>query len=73
MRLPLAEVVLDCVTNSPGPVRDPELAIDVREVELDGVLGDPEVRADRGRRLARRDGREDRLLTLGQNRVAHRR
>src|SRR5438309_1682050 len=41
------EALLERVARGLGPVRDAELAIDVREVELDGLLGDPELLRDR--------------------------
>src|SRR6185437_7920963 len=49
-----------------GPVRHAELAVDVGQVELDGLLGHPELLADRLVREPARDRREDRRLTLGQ-------
>ena len=51
-----------------GPVRHAELAVDVRQVELDGLLGDPELLADRLVRKASRDRRQDRGLAFGQPR-----
>src|SRR4029077_2839442 len=49
-----------------GAVRDAELAIDVREVELDRLFRHPQLLADRLVREATREGREDRSLALGE-------
>src|SRR5205807_9856592 len=43
----LDQAVLVRKARSLGPVRHAELAIDVRQVELDGLLRDPELLADR--------------------------
>src|SRR5262245_32629827 len=62
------EAVLEGVARGFGAVRDPELAIDVRQVELDRLLGDPELFRDRLVRQAPRDGPQDHQLALGQSR-----
>src|SRR3954452_14937743 len=49
-----------------GAVRHAELAIDVREVELDRLLSHPQLLADRLVREAAREGSEDRGLSLGE-------
>src|SRR4051812_32103567 len=48
------------------PVRDAELAVEVAEVELDGLLGDPELAADRLVGQTAGQGLEHRELALGQ-------
>src|SRR6476469_7712082 len=60
------QTVLVSEASGLGPVRDAELAIDVGQVELDGLFRDPELLADRLVREASRDGREDRCLALRQ-------
>src|SRR3954470_10287897 len=62
----LDEPVLVCESSGLGAVRDAELAIDVREVELDRLLRHPQLFADRLVREAAREGREDRGLALGE-------
>src|SRR5213079_1596353 len=47
-------------------VRDAELAIDLREVELDGLLGQPELTADLRVGAALRYETEDLVLARGQ-------
>src|SRR5665811_1980627 len=42
----LGQVVLECVAGCFGAVGDAELAVDVGEVEFDGLFGDPELFAD---------------------------
>ena len=53
------EVMLERVPHRTRPVRHTELAVDVRQVELDGVLTDPHLATDRGRREAGGDRAED--------------
>src|ERR671923_1953771 len=50
------------IAGSLGSVRDAELAVDVREVELDRLLGHPELRGDAPIREPRRYVPEDLLL-----------
>src|SRR5947207_12433907 len=52
-----------------GPVGDVELAIDVRQVELDGLLRHPEHLRELRVRVALRDEPEDLDLTLRQPRL----
>src|SRR5918994_2466045 len=49
-----------------GPARDPELAVDVAEVELDRLLADPELAPDLPVREPARHGLEDRGLALAE-------
>src|ERR671923_475867 len=56
-----------------GPTRDAELAVDVREVELHRLLGDPELLRDLPVREAVAECREDRELTLTQTNLLRRR
>ena len=60
------EPVLERVARRLGPVRHAELAVDVRQVELHRLLGDPELLADRVVRKAPRQRLQDRRLALGQ-------
>ena len=55
----LDEPVLVCPAGRLGPVREPELAIDLVQVELDGRLAQPQLPADRLVREAARDGLQD--------------
>src|SRR6266478_2235579 len=71
-RAVLDEALLECVAGGLGPVRDFELAVDVRQVELDGLLGDPELLCDRLVRQASRHGAHDDELALGQPRLLRR-
>ena len=64
-----SEAVLEGVADGAAAVADAELAVDVREVELDRVLGHPQLGADRLGRLAARDRSEDRRLARGQLRA----
>src|SRR5436190_1990732 len=61
------EAVLVGVADRAAAVGDAELAVDVREMELDGVLAQPELAADRLRRLPVCDSREDFALALRQS------
>jgi hypothetical protein len=60
------EPVLERVTRRFRPVRHAQLAVDVRQVELHGLLGDPELLSDRIMRQAARQRLQDRRLALGQ-------
>ena len=62
------EPVLVGVADRAAAVADAELAIDVREMELDRVLADPQLCADRLGRETGRDGGENRQLALCQRR-----
>src|SRR3954471_1817150 len=62
----LDEPVLVREASGLGAVRDAELAIDVREVELDRLFRHPQLLADRLVREAAREGGEDRGLALGE-------
>src|SRR6266700_8163200 len=62
----LDEPVLVREASSLGAIRDAELAIDVREVELDRLFRHPQLLADRLVREAAREGGEDRGLALGE-------
>jgi len=52
--------------SSLGAIRDAELAIDVREVELDRLFRHPQLLADRLVREAARESGEDRGLAFGE-------
>jgi len=58
------QAVLVGVPRGLGAVLDVELAIDVRQMELHGLLRDPELLADRLVREAARDRRQNRRLAL---------
>jgi hypothetical protein len=60
------EPVLERVARGLRPVRDAELAVDVRQVELHRLLRDPELLADRVVREAAGEGPQDRRLALGE-------
>ena len=60
------DAMLEGVTDRAGSVGYAELAIDVRQMELDGVLAHPHLAADRGRCEARGDRLEDCALALGE-------
>jgi len=62
----LGEVVLERVAGCFGAVGDAELAVDVGEVELDGLFGDPELFADCLVGEAAGDGFEDAELAVGE-------
>ena len=62
----LDEALLVGVARGLGAVGDVELAVDVRQVELDRLRGDPELLRDRGVRLALRERGQDRELAGGQ-------
>src|SRR3954454_13771156 len=62
----LDEPVLVCEAGSLGAVRHAELAIDVREVELDRLFRHPQLLADPLAREAAREGGEDCGLALGE-------
>src|SRR5262245_256068 len=62
----LDEPVLVREARSLRAIRDAELAIDVREVELDGLFRHPQLLPDRLVREAARQSREDRGLALGE-------
>ena len=69
----LDEALLVGVAGGLGAVRDVQLAVDVRQVELDGLRGDPELLGDRGVRLALRERGQDRELACGEARLPWRR
>src|SRR6185503_4520379 len=68
----LDEPVLVREARGLGAIRDAELAIDVREVELDRLFRHPQLLADRLVRESARKGGEDRGLALGQTGRARR-
>ena len=57
------EALLVGVAGGLGAVRDAQLAVDVREVELDGLGSDPELLRDRGVGLALCECGQDRELS----------
>src|SRR5215208_4150865 len=62
----LDQAVLIRVASGLRPVREIQLAVDVRQVELHRLLGDPELLADRSVGKTLRDGLQGRELTLRQ-------
>src|SRR6187431_854841 len=60
----LDQAVLIRVASGLRPVREIQLAVDVRQVELHRLLGDPELLADRSVGKALRNGLQDRKLAL---------
>ena len=69
----LDEALLVGVPRRLGAVRDVELAVDVREVELHRLRCDPELLGDRRVRLSLGERRQDRELARGQARPPWRR
>src|SRR5437667_12485302 len=65
-RTVLDEPVLVRVARRLGAIRHAELAIDVRQVELHGLLGDPELLRDCFVGEAAGDGADDHELSIGQ-------